>query len=209
MSFITSGVAVFSSTFPPPVTGFIASNPTETTVDLVWNRSPAATLYSIETAPPSGTMITSDTFITFMELTPGTEYTFIITPSNANGSGSSTTSNPISTLTPLLPLPNAVTNFVPSNPTDTTVDLTWDSALYASSYSIESSPATVPQMTSGTSLTFADLTPDTEYTFTITPSNATGNGPPTTSDPISTLLPLPSMGPAPYNTFTDLTTTTI
>jgi hypothetical protein len=54
------------------------------------------------------------------------------------------------------------------------------------------------------------LVPDTEYTFTITPSNATGNGPPTTSDPISTLLPLPGFGPtAGYPDPPNVTATTI
>ncbi len=109
------------------------------------------------------------------------------------------------------PLPDAVTGFVASNPTETTVDLIWNPALYATSYSIETSPPSTTQTTSGTTLTFPDLVPDTEYTFTITPSNATGNGPPTTSDPISTLpLPLPGFGPtAGYPDPPNVTATTI
>ncbi|BAT22173.1 putative Fibronectin binding protein [Yellowstone lake phycodnavirus 1] len=106
-------------------------------------------------------------------------------------------------------LPGGVTNFVPSNPQETTVDLTWDPALDATLYYLVSSPPMTNFNTSDTFFSFTGLTPDTEYTFTITPSNVNGNGPPTTSDPISTLLPLPGPGPAPYNTFTDLTTTTI
>lgn len=191
MSFITSGVAVFSSTLPTPVTGFIASNPTQTTVDLVWNRSPVATLYSIETSPPSGTMTTTDTFITFMELTPGTEYKFLITPSNANGNGSWTESNPISTISPA---PDAVTGFVASNPQDYSIDLAWNPSPTATLYYLVSSPPMTNFNTSDTFFTFTGLDPATEYTFTITPSNAYGDGPPTTSDPISTLLPLPYNG---------------
>jgi len=91
------------------------------------------------------------------------------------------------TYVPSFPAPDAVINFVPSNPQETTVDLSWDPVTYASSYSIESSPATTTQTTSDVLLMFIGLSPDTMYTFTITPSNATGNGPPTTSDPISTL----------------------
>jgi hypothetical protein len=106
-------------------------------------------------------------------------------------------------------LPDAVTNFVPSNPQETTVDLTWDPSTNASSYSIESSPATTTQTTSDTFLTFPGLTLDTEYTFTITPSNVNGNGLPTTSDPISTLLPFPGYAPEIYNTPVSVTTTTI
>jgi hypothetical protein len=196
------------SPLPDAVTGFVASNPTETTVDLIWNPALYATSYSIETSPPSTTQTTSGTTLTFPDLVPDTEYTFTITPSNATGNGPPTTSDPISTL---LPLPDAVTGFVASNPTETTVDLIWNPALYATSYSIETSPPSTTQTTSGTTLTFPDLVPDTEYTFTITPSNATGNGPPTTSDPISTLpLPLPGFGPtAGYPDPPNVTATTI
>ena len=201
-------ISTLAAPIPDAVTYFVASNPSPITVDLAWDPVIYAASYSIESSSPSIILTTSDTFMTFTGLIPGTEYTFTITPSNVYGNnGPPTTSDPISTLP--LPVPDAVTNFAPSNPTDTTVDLTWDSALYASSYSIESSPASGTMTTSDTFITFMELTPDTEYTFTITPSNTTGNGPPTTSDPISTLLPLPGPGPAPYNTFTDLTTTTI
>ena len=193
---------------PPPgaVTGLTASNPTYVTVDLEWTGATGATSYSIVSTPATTTQTTSDTSYTFTGLSPDTTYTFTVTSVGTSGTGGSRTSDPISTL---LPLPEAVTNFAPSNPTDTTVDLTWDPALYASSYSITTSPSSGTMTTSDTFITFMELTPDTEYTFTITPSNTTGNGPPTTSDPISTLLPLPGPGPAPYNTFTDLTTTTI
>jgi hypothetical protein len=199
-------------TVPPPdtVTGFVASNPTETTVDLAWDSVTYAILYSIVSSPTTTTQTTSGTTYTFTDLTPSTEYTFTITPSNANNiDGPPTTSDPVTTQTPL-PLPGAVTGFTVFNPQETTVDIIWDSVLYATSYSVETSPPTSTATTGDTALLpFSGLTPDTEYTFTITASNATGNGPPTTSDPISTLLPLPGPGPAPYNTFTDLTTTTI
>jgi len=139
--------------------------------------------------------------------------TFVVTNGTplivaSGGDGSGPTSSPGSFT--YRPLPYAVTSFVPSNPTTTTVDLNWNAPLYASSYSIVSSPPTFTQTTSGTSMTFlGPLTPDTEYTFTITPSNASGNGPQTTSDPISTLLPYPGRGPAPNFPPTAATPTTI
>jgi hypothetical protein len=193
---------------PPPaaVTGLTASNPTTSSVHLAWTGAIRAMSYSIVSTPATTTRTTSGTSLTFTGLTTGTEYTFTITPSNATGNGPPTTSDPISTLPPL---PGAVTNFVASNPTDTTVDLTWNSASYASSYSIHSSPATTTRTTSDTSLTFTGLTTETEYTFTITPSNVVGNGPPTTSDPISTLIPYPGFAPNIYDTPVSVTTTTI
>jgi hypothetical protein len=107
------------------------------------------------------------------------------------------------------PLPEAVTNFVASNPQETTVDLVWDPALYATEYSIETFPISTTETTSDTTYTFPNLEPDTEYTFTITPVNATGNGPSTNSDPISTLLPYPGYAPFINNTPVSATTTTI
>jgi len=195
MSFITSGIAVFSVTYVPAVTGLTASNPQETTVDLAWIGARSATSYSIVSTPATTTQTTSGTSYTFTGLSGGTSYTFTVTSVGAAGSGGSTTSSSVTTLDPT---PGTVTNFVASNPQETTVDLVWDPALYATSYSIESSHPTATQTTSDTFITFIELTPNTEYTFTITPTNATGNGPPTTSDPISTLLPLPGDGNMNY-----------
>jgi hypothetical protein len=317
MSFITSGVAVFSRTyvpsFPAPdaVTNFVPSNPQETTVDLTWDPALYATEYSIESSPATTTQMTSDTFLTFTGLTADTEYTFTITPSNVNGNGPPTTSDPISTLlpypgyAPLIdntpvavttttieltwstdppyppsyatsynvychdPVTNdvlfvqsasltppytftglqtnygysfnlssvnargeqevatagsdimytvpTVTGVAVSNPTETTVDITWDAIttnLSPGDFNrvITSTPETTTQNSSGIPpYTFTGLTPDTEYTFTVTPQVAYNylDGDPVTSDPISTLLPLPGFGPAVYNTYTDVTSTTI
>ena len=206
MSFITSGVAVFSVTYVPAVTGLTASNPQETTVDLAWIGARSATSYSIVSTPATTTQTTSGTSYTFTGLSGSTSYTFTVTSVGAAGSGGSTTSSSVTTLDPT---PGTVTNFVASNPQETTVDLVWDPALYATSYSIESSPPTLTQTTSDTFITFIELTANTEYTFTITPTNAPGTGPPTTSDPISTLLPLPGPGPVMYTDPTNVTATTM
>jgi hypothetical protein len=88
---------------------------------------------------------------------------------------------------PAAQTPSQVTNFVGSNETTTTIDLTWDASPLATGYTIVSTPTTTTQTTTGTSLTFPDLSHDTEYTFTITPANLAGNGPTTTSAPIRTV----------------------
>ena len=190
---------------PPAVTGFTASSPTATTVNLVWNSALNATEYSIVSSPSTTTQTTSGTTLTFTGLTPDTAYTFTITPSNVSGNGPPTTSSSISTLPPP---PPAVTGFTASNPTYTTVDLVWNSALYATEYSIVSSPPTTTQTTSGTTFTFAGLASDTSYTFTITPSGVSGNGPPTTSSSIST-LPLPPPPAVTGFTVSNPTTTSV
>jgi hypothetical protein len=89
---------------------------------------------------------------------------------------------------PPSPPPAAVTGLTASNPTVSTVDLTWTSAMGATNYSIVSTPATTTQVTSGTSsYTFTGLSLDTSYTFTVTSVGPGGTGGSTTSDPISTL----------------------
>ena len=51
----------------------------------------------------------------------------------------------------------------------------------ATLYTIVSSPATTTQTSTSTTKAFTGLAGGTSYTFTITPSNAVGNGPTTTS----------------------------
>jgi hypothetical protein len=89
-----------------------------------------------------------------------------------------------------------VTGVAVSNPTATTVDITWDAIttnLSPGDFNrvITSTPETTTQNSSGIPpYTFTGLTPDTEYTFTVTPQVAYNylDGDPVTSDPISTLI---------------------
>lgn len=83
---------------PPAVTGFVASNPWYTSIDLNWDISSGATLYSIDTSPPTAAVTTSGTSITYPYLSPGLEYTLTITPSNAYGDGPPTNVGPVYTL---------------------------------------------------------------------------------------------------------------
>jgi hypothetical protein len=112
-----------------------------------------------------------------------------------------------------------VTGVSVGNPTETTVDITWDAVTtdlspYDFTYIITSNPesTTTTQSYSGPtpSYTFYGLTPVTEYIFTVTPLVGPSNlaGDPVTSDPISTLLPLPGFGPATGNP-TNVTATTM
>jgi hypothetical protein len=122
---------------------------------------------------------------------PGTSY---LHPAAIQVSGNATNNGPTRNgyinISPA-PVPDTVPLLAPSNPTSSTVDLSWTAALYATSYSIVSSPPTVT-FTVVTNiyyetLTFTGLAPGTTYTFIITPSNMSGNGLATTSEPISTL----------------------
>ena len=188
----TEILSIVNSPSPLPdlldaVTGFVASNPTDTTVDLIWNPAFYATSYSIETSPSSTTQTTSGTTLAFPDLVPGTEYTFTITPSNATGNGPPTTSNPISTLPPL-PLPGfaPVMGYSdPPNPQATTMDLAWFEYVpeYATSFNVYAYSVLdgligfVNVPISSFSYTYTGLTPDTEYYFKVAGVNATGVGP--------------------------------
>jgi hypothetical protein len=200
MSFITSGVAVFSVTVPFPVTGFVASNPTLTTIDLVWNSSRAATLYSIVSSPSTTTETTSGTSYTFTGLTPGIEYTFIITPSNAVASGAQTSSNSIFTIAPPLPGSGPAMS-TPTNVTQTTMDLAWTVyyvPTYATSFNIYAYSVLggllgfVNVPISSFSYTYTGLIANTEYYFTVAGVNVTGVGPEGTPCPNTFTLQLPS-----------------
>jgi hypothetical protein len=114
---------------------------------------------------------------------------------------------------PLSPLPGEVTGLAVYNITETSIIFSWDPAPYASSYLVETTPFSSPsffEFYEGREYVyFNELPVDTEYTYTITPVNEVGNGPQTPFGPLKTLLPIPPFGPAPFNTFTDVTKTTI
>lgn len=185
-----TGYVIVQSPIPDAVTDFIASNPSQTTVDLTWTGSPRDTSYSIVSAPATTTWTgIADTFFQFPYLRPGTEYTFTITPVNQFGNGPPTTTDPISTIQPP---PQPVSELTASNATDTTIDLTWTPSAIATSYTIESSPYSTPQTTSDTALTIAELTRNTTYRFWVTPVNSSGPGELTYSNYINTTGPLPS-----------------
>jgi len=274
---------------PPAVTGFMLINSTTTTIDLEWNASSGATLYTIvsdsEIIEP---VTTGGTSWTYTDLSPGTAYTFTITPSNASGNGpptalyipafpdlapaifnaqlSATTTTiefewiedytppdadsykvycqldgiyevlyvQTCPLTPnyytftglqtnngyvfrlssvnergeqiyaggytvaMLTIPT-VTGVSVSNPTTTTIDITWDTPTTTLNYldfeyAITSTPVTTTQTINGASAyTFYGLTPGTEYTFTVTlsvnpPGDNQATSDPVTSDPIYTLI---------------------
>jgi hypothetical protein len=193
------GTAPFSSgifTPPPPppppslpdaVTGFVANFISETEIDLIWDVSSGATSYSIVISPAVvGPISTSGTSWSYTGLSPGTAYTFTITPSNVYGNGPPTNLGPVYTLFP--PLPDAVTGFAVNFTYQNGFDLIWNAAPGATSYAVDLVPPYYAWTTSYTYMYYGDLTPDTAYTFTITPSNVSGNGPPTILGPVYTLF---------------------
>jgi uncharacterized protein (TIGR02145 family) len=147
------------------------------------NGGATITSYTATSSSPDGiagtvTQATSGT-ITVLGLTPGTAYTFTLTATNAAGISLASA------------VSNAVTPFtIPDAPTIGTATagagqatITYDApgsngGATITSYTATSFPGgitgTVTQATSGT-ITVMGLTPRTEYTFTVTATNAAGN----------------------------------
>jgi hypothetical protein len=201
MSFITSGVAVFSRTYvpsfpvPDAVTGFVASNPQIYSIDLAWDPALDATLYYLVSSPPMTNFNTSETFFSFTGLDPATEYTFTITPSNAYGNGPPTTSDPISTLIPIPPPPSYVFTDGNYNITTTTLGLVFGDALpYVTSYNVYAyiAGSGVPvgfQNTPTSPYVYTGLQPNYAYYFNVTGVNATGEGNPSANTNDTPTLP--------------------
>jgi hypothetical protein len=76
---LTTTKTVFSRTYVPPVpgavTGFVASNPTGTTIDLYWNASSGATSYDITSyelaLPPPEISVPGYTYVPFQDIPQG------------------------------------------------------------------------------------------------------------------------------------------
>ena len=153
------------------------------------------TPYIGSTAQPPTTVTGSPpaTSATIQNLTPGTTYTFTVQASNPNGSGPvSAASNSISTAA----VPGAPTSVVASGASSQAL-VSWAAPANNGGSSITGytvtpyvgSTAGTPVQASGsaTSANITGLTNGTSYTFTVTATNAVGNGP--ASSPSNAAVP--------------------
>jgi prepilin-type N-terminal cleavage/methylation domain-containing protein len=190
-----TGPAGTSAPFAPYTVPQAPINPilgttTATTASVSWT-APASggspiTLYTVTSSPGSLACVsTSAPSCTVTGLTAGTTYSFGVTATNA--AGTSTSSAVAETAT----VPSA-----PQNPTATAADssatVAWSAPLSNGGstitlYTVTSSPGGLTcTSTSATTCVVSGLTDGTNYTFTITATNADGTGPgATTSPPIT------------------------
>ena len=165
---VPKSVTPVTLTPPTLVAGEITSN----SIELTWTTQLGATGYELFR---DGTSIGDTMGLTFTDtdLTPDTAYIYTITSTDGTNTSAlstpltvSTTSTPV-TLTP----PTLVVNLV----THRQIILAWDASPGATSYTIHVSA--VNEMyslpTSPLAITFAALTPNTEYTYTITSTDGT------------------------------------
>jgi len=142
--------------------------------------------YSVVSSPPTITLTTASTSLTFTPLTNGAGYTFTVTATNEVG-----------TSAPSLPSPSVTPATVPDPPANvkaaagnSLAKVSWDAPASNGGtpilfYSVTSSPATITLTTSATSLTFTPLTNGVIYTFTVTATNEVGTSAPSVSPPVT------------------------
>lgn len=142
-------------------------------------------------------------------LTNGTEYTFTVTATNAVGTGPASSASAVVT-------PHAAAT-VPGDPIGVTAiagngqaTVSWSAPASnggspITGYTVTSSPGGFTGTTSGTTRTISGLTNGTEYTFTVTATNAVGTG--AASSPSAGVTPVgdaaawrPYDSAAPWNT---------
>jgi len=145
------------------------------------------TVTASPTPPGGATCTTTALSCTYSNLNNGQPYTFAITARNSVGTGNATTTS----ATPV-GIPSTPTNFV-ATPSDTKVDLAWDSMGSGITYNITSSPDAGTCTTASTACTFTGLVNLTSYTFSITASNGSGaSAASTTSATPDAPAPVPS-----------------
>jgi hypothetical protein len=178
---------IFTVFYGEKVTGLVSSNLTSTSVNLEWTAVSGATSYILyqngdEIADPVGNNynVTS--------LSSGEDYAFSVKAVYPGGDGE--ISDDLNITTPEIPFPAKVTGLVSSNLTSTSVELTWDSVLDATSYVVYNGTDQIATPT-GTTYTVTSLSEDTDYIFTVKARNSRGNGPASDDLNITTPVQLP------------------
>jgi plastocyanin len=165
----------------------VTAAPHDSSATVTW-QAPASdggspiTSYTVTSSPGGITAtVAGSTFSTTMiGLTNGTSYTFTVTATNSVGTGPA--SAPSNAVTPAL-LPGAPTGTAAVEGIDSAI-VSWrapasDGGSPITSYTVTSSPDGVTATVNGSTLTaiVTGLTGGTAYTFTVTATNATGDGP--------------------------------
>ncbi len=203
---------------PSAPTNLLASNITQTTVDLSWNASTdnvAVTSYDVYQGANLLENVTG-TSLQVTGLTAETAYSFTVYARDGatNTSDASNTENVTTLSDPDTEAPSAPTNLTASNITQTTVDLSWDAStdnVAVTSYDVYQGANLLENVT-GTSLQVTGLTAETAYSFTVyARDGATNTSDASNTENVTTLSDPDTEAPsAPTNlTASNITQTTV
>jgi YVTN family beta-propeller protein len=140
------------------------------------------TLYRVTASPGNLTTFESQCPITAGSLTPGTSYTFTVAALTSLGDGpESAPSNAVVAAT----APGAPTNVIATPVTSSSISVAFtppasDGHAPIAFYNIRSNPATTTLNSATSPATMIGLVPGTQYTFTVSATNAAGEGPQST-----------------------------
>ena len=182
---------------PTTPAALTAANPTETTVDLSWTASTDNTAVSSYDVYIGGAFYVNTssnaTTYTVTGLTASTAYTFTLLARDASGNQSSLSTSATETTTaPDTEDPTIPANLTASNPTASTVDLSWTASTdntAVTSYDVYLGGVFYVNTGSNTTTyTVINLTSETAYTFTILAKDAAGNASSQSTSTIETTL---------------------
>lgn len=162
-------------TLPDAPTGVAVTATTDTTVSLTWVAVSGATGYTVRSGETTVGVPTTNSY-TVTGLTQSTAYSFTVAA--ANGAGEGPRSVPVNaTTTGTGPTaPGAPTGLTATSVAQTSVGLSWTAVSGASQYSIYMNGALLATQ-SGTTRNVTGLNAGTSYSFQVSASNATGEGP--------------------------------
>jgi predicted RNA-binding protein with TRAM domain len=167
-------------TLSPAPTGLTKTGNSPTSVNLTWNPTTGATSYTLTYQPSGGSISTlpnlTTTSTTITNLIVNTTYNFQILAINNYGTGPSSS---VYTYTTTPPTPTGLTG---SNSTTSSISLSWNAVLGASSYTIKYTglPSSTITGITGTSTTITGLKISSVYNFTVTAVSGSGSSPDST-----------------------------
>ena len=152
------------ATAPAPPSG-LSVTPNGEGLTLSWDATPGATRYDVRLGADglATTVPSAATSYTFTGLTPSTEYRLYVHARNGGGA-SEWKSIAATTLGTLTSPPSSVTV---TDATATSIKLSWDAVVGATSYEVRRDGGTATAAASNASHEFTSLTAETEYTLSV------------------------------------------
>ena len=141
-----------------------------TSIYLTWDAVDGATSYDVYRDSEFVINVTENSY-TDNNLTPATEYVYTVKAVNANGESSA--SNEARATTQQVP-PSAPTNLVATAQGTTSISLTWNAVMGATSYNVYRDYEQIATNITATSFTDNNLTPAMEYVYIVKAVNSAG-----------------------------------